>query len=126
LSPAGLDEDHLERGEAPVQAVHRLEVDRGVLADRRVRAAAGFHPEDAIRRERLVAHQELGVFLGVDVVGDRGDVVALAQRLAQGQRERGLARAYRPADADAKGCAQHPATHFPLPSNSIVRPLRAM
>ena len=54
-------------------------------------------------RQRLVAHQELRVLLGVDVVGHDRDVVAVAQRAAQRERERGLAGADRAADADAQG-----------------------
>src|SRR5271154_1637656 len=67
-----------------------------------MRAAAGLDAEDAFRRERLVAHQELRVLLGIDVVGDCGDVVLVAQRLAQCERQRRLARSNGPADADAK------------------------
>ena len=58
--------------------------------------------EDAVRRQRAGACQELRVFLGVDVVGDRGDVVAAAQEFAQGVHQRGLAGADRAADADTK------------------------
>ncbi len=67
-----------------------------------MRAAAGLHAEDAIGRERAGAGEKLGVFLGVDVVGDRGDVVAVAQPLAERIHERGLAGADRPADADSQ------------------------
>ena len=55
------------------------EVDAGVLADRGVRAAAGLDAHDPLRRQRAGAGEEFGVFLGVDVVGDRGDVVAVAE-----------------------------------------------
>src|SRR5688572_28087347 len=72
---AGFDEHHIELGEAARQAVDRLEVDRRVLADRGVRAAAGLDADDALGRERLVAHQELRVLLGIDVVGHHRDVV---------------------------------------------------
>src|SRR6185369_14013365 len=78
------------------------EVDRRVLADRGMRAAAGLDADDPLRRERFVAHQELRVFLGIDVVRDHCDVVALAQRAAQRERQRRLARADRTADADAQ------------------------
>ena len=79
------------------------EVDRGVLADRGVRAAAGLDAEDAFGRERAGAGQELGVLLGVDVVGDRGDVVVVAEALAERIHQRGLAGADGAADADAEG-----------------------
>src|SRR3954470_3127609 len=68
-----------------------------------MRTAARFHADDALRRQRVVAHQELRVFLGVDVVRHRGDVVAVAQRAAKRKHERRLARADRSADVDTKG-----------------------
>src|SRR3954467_4114943 len=68
-----------------------------------MRTAARFHADDALRRERVVAHQELRVFLRVDVVRHRGDVVAVAQRAAKRKHERRLARADRSADTDTKG-----------------------
>ena len=67
-----------------------------------MRAAAGLDADDALGRERAGARQELGVLLGVDVVGDDGDVVVVAHRLAQALDQRGLARADRAADADAQ------------------------
>ena len=61
------------------------------------------------------AVEDQRVLLGVDVVGDDGERIALAHRLAQHFGERRLARADRPADADAQGavgrsgsCAEHP------------------
>ena len=53
-------------------------------------------------RQRAGAGQELGVLAGVDVVGDGGDVVAVAQALAERVHQRRLAGADRAADADAK------------------------
>ena len=104
---AGLHEHDVRLGKLGQHAVDGLQVDRGVLADRRVRAAAGFHADDPLRRQGLVAHQELGVFLGVDVVGHHGEVVALAQGVAQRQGQGGLAGAHRAADADAQGLGVH-------------------
>src|ERR1051326_7057551 len=69
----------------------------------RMRAAAGLDAGDAIRRQRARAYQELGIPFGVDVVGDRGDVVTLAHRLAEQVHQRSLARSDRTADADPKG-----------------------
>ena len=83
-------------------AVDRLEVDRGVLADRGVRAAAGLHAHDALGLQRAGHGEQALVFLGVDVVGDDDEVVALAHRLAQHLDQRGLARADRAADAHAQ------------------------
>src|SRR4029078_11066809 len=81
---------------------HGLEIDRAVLADRGMRAAAGLDADDALQRERLVAHQELRVFLGVDVVRHARDAEAVAQLLAQRERQRGLAGSHRSSDADAQ------------------------
>src|SRR5262249_57239893 len=80
---ARLDENQVEIGEAPAHVGDGREVDRGVLADGGVRAAAGLDAGDPLRRERARAHEVLGVPLGVDVVGDRRDVVARPQSFAQ-------------------------------------------
>src|SRR5258708_29225110 len=96
---AGFDENRVESRKAAAQARHRFQVDRGVLADRGMRTAAGLHPDDPLGREGLVADEELRVLLGVDVVGDRRDVVPVAQRPAKRQHERRLAGADGTADA---------------------------
>ena len=80
---AALDEDDVQVGKARRHACDRLEVDRCVLADRRVRAAAGLDADDALGRRAPRRDEELLVLLGVDVVGDDGEVVAVAHRLAQ-------------------------------------------
>ena len=67
-----------------------------------MRAAAGLHAHDALDRQGTGDGQEARILLGVDVVGDRADVVALAECLAQRFHQGRLARADRPADADAK------------------------
>ncbi len=97
---AGFDQDQVEAGKLRAHLRDRGEVGRSVLADRRVRAAAGLDAGDAVRRQRAGAHEIFGIPLGVDVVGDRGDVVALAQPLAQRVHQRGLAGPDRAADAD--------------------------
>ena len=99
---AALDDDEVQLGELARQAVDRVQVDRRVLADRGVRAAARLDADDALLGQRPAAHQELRVLLGVDVVGHDGDVVAVAQALAQRVDQRGLARADGAGDADAQ------------------------
>src|SRR5262249_10271927 len=74
-----------------------------VLADRRVRTAAGLDPEHALLRQDAAPDQELGVFLGIDVVGDHGHVEAVAEPEAQSLDQRRLARPYRAADSDPQG-----------------------
>ena len=100
---AGFDQHQIERREFLPHVGDGREIGRGVLADRGVRAAAGFDAGDALGHERAGAHQIFGVPFGVDVVGDGGDLVAVAQPLAQRVHQRGLARADRAADADAQG-----------------------
>jgi hypothetical protein len=75
-------------------------IDRGVRANRGVRAAAGLDPDDARGRQRAGPGQDLCVLLRIDVVGDRGQLEARAHALAQGFEKCGFARADRPADAD--------------------------
>ena len=99
---AGFDQHHVEIGKFRAHVGDRGEIHRGVLADRGVRAAAGLDAGDAIRRQRSRAHQKFGVPFGVDVVGDGGDVVALAHRLAEQIHQRGFSRSDGATDADAK------------------------
>jgi len=67
-----------------------------------MRAAPGLDPDDALGRQRVVAHEELRILFGVDVIGDDRKLVALAQLPAKRQRERGLARANRATDSDSQ------------------------
>ena len=53
-----------------------------------------------VRRQRLVAHQELGVLPREDVVGHDARLCVVAQRAAERQQQRRLAAADRAADAD--------------------------
>src|SRR6202008_391494 len=78
------------------------EIDRCILADRRMRATAGLDPGDALGCKRTGAHQIFGVPLRINIVGDRRDLIVAAQALAQRVHQRGLARADRTADADAE------------------------
>ena len=80
-----------------------FEIDRRIFADRRVRTAAGLHTDDSFAGQGIMAHEKLRVLLGVNIIGYHGDVEFIAQRAAQRQGERGLARAHRAADADAEG-----------------------
>src|SRR5262249_56011746 len=80
---ARLDEDQVERGKFCAHLGHRREIDRGVLADGGVRAAAGLHAGDALGYERAREYQVFGVPIGVDVVGDGGVLGRLAHTLTQ-------------------------------------------
>jgi hypothetical protein len=103
----GFDEDQLDLRESALQSVDGLEVDRGILANRRVQAAAGFNADDALWRRRPMVHQESGVLGGVDVVGDDGHVDLLAQGLAECQGQGSLAGTDGTADTNAKCLVAH-------------------
>src|SRR5262249_5443351 len=95
---AALDEQQLHARKPRRQQIERLEIGRRVLADRRVRAPARLDADDAIRRQRLAANEELHVFLREDVVGHHGNLVPVAHVLAQTVEQRRLAGANGPAD----------------------------
>ena len=103
LSPPEFDQDHVEVGEALAHVGDRGEVDRSVLADGGMRAAARLDPHDPLGRQRPRLDQDARVLLGVDVVGDRGDVERVPEPLAKLLHQRRLAGADRAADADAEG-----------------------
>jgi hypothetical protein len=58
----------IERGEFLPHVGARREIGRRILADRGMRAAAGFDAGDAIRNERAGTHQIFRVPLGVDAL----------------------------------------------------------
>ena len=66
-------------------------------------AAAGLDPHDAVERQGFGAGQDLGILLGVDVVGDGRDLVPVAQAPAELLHQCCLARAHRAADPDTQG-----------------------
>lgn len=77
-----------------MERLERAEVRGDVLADRGVRAPTGLDRGDARRGEGPVGEEERGVLGGEDVVCDGGDVVFVAEALAQGEGQRSLSRAY--------------------------------
>ncbi|RMU38580.1 hypothetical protein ALP29_200970 [Pseudomonas syringae pv. avii] len=72
-----------------------------------MRAATGFNTDDALRCQCFVAHQKVGVFAGVDIVGHDRQVIAFTQGQTQGQGQGGLAGSDRATDADAQRLAVH-------------------
>src|SRR4029079_5154060 len=70
---ARLDEDHIEVGMTPAELSDRAQVDGGILADRVMRTAACFNPEDAVFRQCLKPIEDQSIFSCVDVVGDDGN-----------------------------------------------------
>src|SRR5713226_9820051 len=86
-----------------LQLLHSVEIDRDVVADRRMRAGASLHAADSLWRQRAGTDQEVGVFSRVDVVGDDGHVHTVTQPAAEGVDQRCLARTHRPADTKSDG-----------------------
>ncbi len=74
---AGFHQHQFQVGVSVLQVVDGREVHARIFADGGVGAAAGFHAEDAVGWEGIVFQEEVGVFPGVDVVGDDGDVVVI-------------------------------------------------
>ena len=87
------------------RVVDRVEVDRGVLADGGVRAAAGLDAHDALGRERAASHQELRVLLGVDVVGDDGDLEPSRRCLQSASTSAVFPEPTGPATPTRRGCS---------------------
>ena len=102
-----LHQQEVERREPSQQAANRFEVDGRVLANRRVRAAAGLDADDALGRQRPAPREELGVFLRIDVVGDHGHVHARSQPQAERLGQRGLPGADGTADPDLERLRDH-------------------
>ena len=63
---------------------------------------AGLDADDALHGQRAAPVQELRVFLGVDVVGDDGELVAVAQPFAEGVDQRRFAGAHGSGDSESK------------------------
>src|SRR6516225_6457434 len=102
---ARFDQHQVETREQPVHLGHRGKVDRGVLADSGVRAAAGLDTADPFGRQCPAPDQKFGVLTGIDIVGDRRDLPMLAHPLAQPIHQRGLAGSDRAADPDPQRIA---------------------
>src|SRR5262249_39348470 len=102
-----LDQQELERGKLLLELTHRLQVRRRVFTDRRVRASARLDADDPLRRQRAAPHEELGVFLRVDVVGDDRHVELGREPAAERLGQRGLPGADGAADADLQGTWSH-------------------
>src|SRR5215203_3820171 len=99
---AGLDQDEIELRETTAHVADGREIDRGVLADRRVGAAPCLDADDALLGQGPGHREEARVLLGVDVVRDGAEVVAVAEGPAQGFHEGGLAGPHGAADTNPK------------------------
>ena len=85
-----------------------FEIDHGghvharIVADRGVRAAAGFHTDDAVGRQHALAEKELGILAGVDIVSDDGERDLVLEPLAEAEDAHRLPGTDRAADAKAE------------------------
>src|SRR6266700_1188274 len=87
------------------------EVDRGILADCRMRATASLDAADPLGRQRAALRQEFGILTGIDVVRNCGDLVSAAHLFAQPIHQRRLARSDRTADPDPQRITLWPLVH---------------
>ena len=46
------------------------EINRGIFSNGGMRATTGFHADDPVLRQNLLAHQGFGILLSIDVIGD--------------------------------------------------------
>ena len=99
---AAFDQDQVEVGEGLAQIGDGGKVDAGVFADGGMRSAAGFDAANAVCRQHLGAGQVIGIFAGVDVIGDHRHRAALRQGAAKLFGQRGFAGTHGAADTDAQ------------------------
>ena len=81
----------------------------GIVADRRVRAAAGLDADDPLQRQHLAAREELGVLVRVDVVGDDREVDLGPGRGRASSTRAVLPEPDRPGHADCEDLRDGPA-----------------
>ena len=99
---AAFHEDQLEVGQFGFEIRDGLQVHRSVLADRRMRAPAGFDAANTLRRQRPLADQELRIFFRINIVCDDADAIAAGKFTAQAIDERSLAASHRTRHANPK------------------------
>src|SRR6516165_6231868 len=102
IIPARFDKDQIELWKTRAHRRNGGEIDRGILADRGMRTAAGLDAKDALGVKRSGLGQNARIFLGVNVIGDRGYVIEPAKPLAELFHQGRLAGADRAANADTK------------------------
>ena len=78
LSPPDSTSTTSSGREALLEVLHGHQVGGHVVADRRVRAGAGLDAHDPLLRQDAGRAQEPGVLVGVDVVGDDGELAGSA------------------------------------------------
>src|SRR3982751_2183675 len=67
-----------------------------------MRAPACLNADDAVRRQRFVRHEKFCVLFRIDIVGDDGNLIAIAQSAAKCERKCSLAGADRTSDTNAQ------------------------
>ena len=101
IVPAGFEQKNV-RLKFSMKFLQREEICRNIFSNRGMRAAAGFNGANLVGFKRVVADEELAVFLRKNVVCHRRDLVCLAELAAKLQHESGLAAADGSTNADGK------------------------
>ena len=95
------------------QRLERHEVRADVIANGGVRATTSLDGPDAFGGQRLVAHQELCIFLREDVVCHDAELIAVSKTAAEREKQRGLSASDRPADTNSER-TRAVVPHFPI------------
>ena len=112
---AAFDQHDVAVGKASLHVLDRCEVHARIFAHRRMRAGTRLHAEDAFLEQNALesALDVLGVFGRHHIVGDDEHLDAkIEQARRNGLHDRGLARADRTADADARDFLRHSTLHL--------------
>src|ERR1700719_319320 len=78
-----LDEDQLEARKRALEIGNRLQVHRGIFANRRVGACTGLNSAYAIGGKRSLPQQGIGILFGVNVIRYDREVIFRPQSLAE-------------------------------------------
>lgn len=89
--------------ELPVKVFEGEKVCGDVFADGGMRAAAGFDGADTGRFQGVMAHEELTIFAGEDIVGDGSEVEAMTEVSAELEHQRRFSASDGSPDAHGKG-----------------------
>ena len=101
--PSGFEEEKIGF-EFAMKFFQSQKIGGNIFANSSVRTATRFDRTNAFCGKSLVVDQKFAVFLGEDVIGDRGQAELVAQAQAKLKHQCGLAASDRPADANGK-CA---------------------
>ena len=101
----GFNDHHFEVRKLTLEVGDRAQVAAGVVANGRVRAAAGLNADNPFQGQNLASREELGVFMGVDIISDDCNVDFRPELLAEPFHHRGFPRADGAGHAQGEGIA---------------------